>query len=133
MRVKDIMHSVIRLPQSMSVAEIAYEMAQKPTGSVLIEDDGKVTGIITERDILQKVVAKKKNPANVRAFEIANFPIITIDANRPVEEASDIMQQNRIRRIVVTEGGRIVGKLTAGAIAKNVRYMRAESLLNSDR
>lgn len=129
MKVRDIMHSIMRLPHDMSVAEIAFAMGQNPTGSVLLENNGKEVGIITERDILRKVVAKKRNPSDVRGHEIATSPLITIDANGSLEEASNIMQQNNIRRILITENGKVVGKLTANAVLKNMRYISASKIV----
>lgn len=133
MKVKDIMHNILRLPPNLSVAEIASIMNEKSTGSVLLEDKGKVVGIITERDILRKIVAKKKDPNFVRGIEIANYPLITIEADGTLEEAARRMAENNIRRILVSDNGRIIGKVTAGAITKNVRYIAAERITGERR
>lgn len=131
MKVKDIMHSIIRLPCDMTVAEIAHEMDRKPTGSILLEEGDRIVGIITERDILRKVVAKKKNPTQVKGYEIASYPLITIDAEGSIDEASRMMSEKNIRRILITEDGRIVGKLTANAILKNMKYIQASRMIEN--
>ncbi|MCX8146932.1 MAG: CBS domain-containing protein [Candidatus Woesearchaeota archaeon] len=129
MKVKDIMNNIIKVPHTYTVAEIAAIMDRNMTGSVLLEDKGEIVGIITERDIIKKIVAKKKNPAYIKGIEIASYPLITIDANADIEEASRKMEEHRIRRLLVTSGGEIIGKVTSNAIAKNIRYLTASRLI----
>ncbi|PIN86737.1 hypothetical protein COV19_03305 [Candidatus Woesearchaeota archaeon CG10_big_fil_rev_8_21_14_0_10_44_13] len=133
MKVKEIMHNILRVPHDMTVAEIALAMSKKPTGSILLEDKGSAIGIITERDILRKVVAERKNPNDIKGHEIASYPLITIDADSSIEEAGAKMSQHNIRRILITQGGKVVGKLTAGAVLKNMKYIKVNSLLDYER
>src|SRR3989338_2718107 len=121
MRVKEIMHGVTKIPFWSSVSEAARIMDEKSIGSALIEENGRVIGIMTERDILRKIVAKGKNPDKVK--DIMNNPVITIDANEDISEASKIMDEKRIRRLIVVENGQIVGKITANSISRNLKYM----------
>lgn len=123
MLVKEIMHNVTKLSSDTSISEAASIMDQKSIGSVLIEDNDKLIGIMTERDILRKIVSKGKNPDELKIKDIMNKPLITIDTNEDILEASRIMDQNRIRRLIVTENGQIVGKITANSIARNLKYM----------
>ena len=123
MRVKEIMHHVVKISFWSSVSEAARLMDERSIGSVLIEENGRVIGIMTERDILRKIVAKGKNPDRVKVKEIMNDPVITIDANEDIFEASKIMDEKKIRRLVVVENGQIVGKITANSISRNLKYM----------
>ena len=123
MRVKEIMHHVMKIPFWSSISEAARMMDEKSIGSVLIEENGRVIGIMTERDILRKIVAKGKNPDKVKVKDIMNYPIETIDANEDIVDASKIMDEKRIRRLVVVENGKIVGKITANSISRNLKYM----------
>ena len=123
MRVKEIMHHVIKISFWSSVSEAARIMDERAIGSVLIEENGRVIGIMTERDILRKIVAKGKNPDKVKVKEIMNDPVITIDANEDIFEASKIMDEKKIRRLIVVENGQIVGKITANSISRNLKYM----------
>jgi len=123
MRVKEIMHGVTKIPFWSTVSEAARIMDEKSIGSVLIEENRRVIGIVTERDILRKIVAKGKNPDKVKVKDIMNDPIITIDANEDILEASKIMDEKRIRRLIVVENGQIVGKITANSISRNLKYM----------
>ncbi|MBU0536638.1 MAG: CBS domain-containing protein [Nanoarchaeota archaeon] len=128
MKIKDIMHEIKRMPPTVSAADVAMFMGVKETGSVLLEDKGEALGIITERDILRKVTAKGKNPTQVKAIDLVSYPLITISPDASIEEALEVMGKNNIRRILVADGSRIVGKVTAGAIAKNMRFLKASSM-----
>ncbi|MFC1754691.1 cyclic nucleotide-binding/CBS domain-containing protein [Thermoproteota archaeon] len=129
MKIKDIMHEIVRVPHNVRVADVAVIMDERSTGSVLLEDNGKPVGLITERDILRKVVAKKLNPYNVKALDIASFPLITVPPDESLCESARKMGENNIRRIFVEENGRILGKVTSGAITKNVKYVQAERIV----
>tara|TARA_Y100000310_G_scaffold318878_1_gene373431 strand:- start:167 stop:577 length:411 start_codon:yes stop_codon:yes gene_type:complete len=123
MLVKEIMHNTTKISSDMSVAEAAAMMDKKSIGSVLIENDNKIVGIMTERDILKKIVAKSENPDVLRVRDIMSWPLITIDANEDIEIASRKMCSNKIRRLVVTENNQIVGKITANSISRNLKYL----------
>jgi CBS domain-containing protein len=123
MKVKEVMHNVNRISHDKSVKEVAEFMEDNSIGSVLVERDDKIIGILTERDILHKVVAKGENSDVIRANDIINYPLITIDSNEHILEASRIMDEKRIRRLLVTENGKIVGKVTANSISRNLKYL----------
>ena len=123
MRVKEIMHGVTKISFWSSVSEAARIMDERAIVSVLIEENGRVIGIMTERDILRKIVAKGKNPDKVKVKDIMNDPVTTIDANEDILEASRIMDEKKIRRLIVVENGQIVGKITANSISRNLKYM----------
>ncbi|MBW2977165.1 CBS domain-containing protein [Candidatus Woesearchaeota archaeon] len=126
MRVKDVMHSATKISSYATISEAARVMDEKLIGSLLAEEENKVVGIMTERDILRKIVAKGRNPDIVKVRDIMSSPILTIDANEGLIEASRRMDEKRIRRLVVTENGKIVGKITANSIARNFRYLLAK-------
>jgi len=123
MKVKELMHAFTEIPSNTTISEAAGIMDRKLVGSVLIKEDSKIIGIVTERDILRKVVAKGKNPETMMVKDIMSYPLITIDANEDALEASRIMDENRIRRIVVTENGKVIGKVTANSISRNLKYL----------
>ncbi len=125
MKVRDIMHGVTKLSSSTTIVEAAIIMDRKKIGSVLIEENDKVMGIMTERDIL-RIVAKGKDPNKVTVKEIMSSPIITVDANVDLSVASSIMERNNIRRLVVTENGEIAGIVTTRDVSNNVNYLLAK-------
>ena len=133
MQAKEIMHSVTKVPSDISITAAAKIMDQKLIGSVLVEEGDRIIGIMTERDILRKIVAKGKNPDEVKVKAVMSYPIITIDANEDITEASKKIDQHKIRRLIITENGKIVGIVTANSIAKNLRYILAKRSLNTQK
>lgn len=125
MLVKEIMHNITKLSFDTTISEAAELMDQKSIGSVLIEEDNKIIGIMTERDILRKIVAKGVNPDELRVKDVMNYPLITIDVNEHILEASKKLDKHNIRRLIITEKGEIVGKVTANSISRNLKYILA--------
>ena len=125
MKVREIMHAATKIPSNTTICEAAKIMDQRLLGSVLIEGNAGIVGIMTERDILRKVVAKGENPEKLCVKDIMSYPLITIDADEDALEASRIMDEKKIRRLVVTDNGVIVGKITANSISRNLKYIMA--------
>jgi len=121
MKVKEIMYEAVVVDPGMSVYEIVRLMSRKDTGSVLVKH-GTTTGILTETDILRKVIAQELNPREVKAKDIMTMSCCTMDENADIEEASDIFNKNNIRRLPITKDGKIVGIVTTKDVAKNLRY-----------
>ncbi|MBI5206628.1 MAG: CBS domain-containing protein [Candidatus Firestonebacteria bacterium] len=130
MKVEEIMHVVTKLPYDTSVTEAANVMDQKVIGSILVEENGKVIGIVTERDILRKIVAKRQNADKLTIKEIMNAPLITVEADTDIYDASKIIANNNIRRLIITEKDKIVGIVTASNIAKNLRYVIGKKVVS---
>ncbi len=129
MYVGDVMHACTILSADMFVSEAAKLMDEHLTSSVLVREDGIVRGIVTERDILRKIVAKGKNPDHTRVSEIMNTPLITIDENSTLYEASELMDRHNIRRLVVTNSDKIVGIVNTTIVSRNLRYITAREKL----
>lgn len=109
--------SIARMPVptvllSTHVSEIAEIMVQQNVGAVVVTRDDEPLGMITERDILQRVVLSNKDLDEVVAQEIMTAPLLTIDSTRSIKEALEIMQKNRLRRLVVVKGEKLLGLVT---------------------
>jgi signal-transduction protein with cAMP-binding, CBS, and nucleotidyltransferase domain len=109
--------SISRMPVptvncSTAVSEIAKLMVESNAGAVIVIRNAEPLGIITERDLVQRVIYEKKNPAEIAAQEIMTSPLITISHNRTIQKALEIMQNNNVRRLVVLKGENMVGLLT---------------------
>jgi CBS domain-containing protein len=130
MKVKEIMKNVTKLPFNTTIAAAAGVMDQKLIGSVLVEEKGKVVGMVTERDILRKVVAKRLNAERTTIKDIMNAPLITIDAETDILDASNIIATRNIRRLILTEKNEIVGIVTASDIAKNLKFVIAKKVVD---
>jgi CBS domain-containing protein len=109
--------SIARMPiptvnSSETVSEIASLMVNGNIGAVIVMRDNEPLGIVTERDLVRKVIYARKDSREIVAQEIMTSPLITISFDRSVEEALDIMQHNHVRRLVVLKGESMVGLLT---------------------
>ena len=92
-----------------SVLSIAEKMASNDIGAIIILVNESIAGIITERDLVERVIKLQKNPAKTRAQDIMTSPVKTIEADRTVADALRLMRYDRIRRLVITRKGKIVG------------------------
>lgn len=122
---KIMSRDILKVGANTSVAEAAKLMKDKKVGCLLIEQNKKMTGIITEADIVRKIVADGKDPINTLVTEVMNSPIVTIDAEKSIIEANDLMDQGRIRHLAVAEEGRIVGIVSSRDIM-HPQYMEGE-------
>jgi len=129
MKVKELLSKFYSVPYDFSVMDAAKFMQEKRTASLLIEKDNNYIGVITERDILRKIVAKGLDASKTFVHQIMSSPIITISQDAPIEEATAIMEEKDIRRVaVVDEKGKIIGKITSKRIAKNFSNILARKL-----
>jgi CBS domain-containing protein len=113
MFVKDVMKKDIKTVTSeTTVFDAAKRMAENNIGCLVVVDNA-LEGIVTERDILVKVVSKGKDPAQVLIREIMTRNVISISPDKVIEEASDLMSTNRIKRLPVVFGDEVVGILTS--------------------
>ena len=113
MFVKEVMKlSVKKITSESTVLDAARKMAQSNIGCLVVFDD-RLLGIITERDILNKVVAEGKEPDKVRVRDVMTRNVITITADKDMEEASDLMARYRIKRLPVVFGNDVIGIITS--------------------
>jgi CBS domain-containing protein len=98
--------------QSTHVSDVAKIMVEKNVGSVVVTRDYEPLGIITERDIIERIVLTNRNVNEIAAQDIMTAPLLTIDSNRTVKDALAIMHKNHLRRLVVVDGNKLVGIVT---------------------
>jgi signal-transduction protein with cAMP-binding, CBS, and nucleotidyltransferase domain len=96
----------------VSVQHAAQQMATKKVGALLVQQDGELKGIVTERDLVQKVLSQEKDANRLTVKTVMNHPLIDIDINRTIHDASDLMAEKWIRHLPVTENHKIVGILS---------------------
>jgi len=82
-------------------------------GIIVVDKKGKPVGIITERDIVKRVVAKNLLPSKVKAVSIMSKPLATIGPNKDISEAAKTMRRLKIRRLAVMEETKLVGVITS--------------------
>jgi len=109
--------SVDWLTPDTSVVEVAQLMKKDDVGSIPICSENRLIGIVTDRDIVLKVVATAGNTNNISAKDIMSEDIISVSADQDVHEAADLMSRNQIRRLPVVENGKLMGILAIGDLA----------------
>lgn len=111
--VREIMTpSVISVEGSSTVSEAAKVMVEREVGSVIVTEAGRPVGILTERDVLKRVVMRGLDPSKTKVKEVMSSPLVTVSADAYITDAGRLMAERNIRRLVVLEGGRMVGVIT---------------------
>lgn len=101
------------------IIEAAEIMLREDVGSVPILEDGRLAGMLTDRDIVLRVVAEGRDARTITCAEIASRQLATIDPQQPLEEALRLMGEHQVRRLpVVEEDGKLVGILAQADVAR---------------
>ncbi|MBS7608736.1 MAG: CBS domain-containing protein [Candidatus Bathyarchaeia archaeon] len=120
--VRDVMSKDVRVVRpDTSVKEVVAVMNKFDIGSVVVVQGDRPVGIITERDILRRIVEPCLAPETVTARQIMTSPVVTIDENASINEAAKIMAKKRIKRLLVTRNNdELVGIITFTDIVTKV-------------
>ncbi len=112
--IRDIMTSpVITMRSNAKVSEAASAMCAHNIGSLVVVDrNEKPIGIITERDMIRKVVVTSRNPKSVDVTQIMSSPLVTGDPDMDLEDSAKLMINKKIKRLPIVDQGRIVGIVT---------------------
>lgn len=98
------------VPENTSVEEIAAILERDRAGCVVVTGkDGSATGLVTDRDLALRVVARGRDPERTSAVAIMSHPVVTVAGSDPLERAIEQMAHHSIRRVLVTEGSEPVG------------------------
>jgi CBS domain-containing protein len=117
-QVRDAMTSTVSTARpSQSLAEAAKVMKSDDVGSVPIVDEERLVGILTDRDIVIRAVAEGRDPQTVKVDEVASREPVTVQPDQNLDEALELMVRHQVRRLPVTEDGRLVGMLAQADIA----------------
>jgi CBS domain-containing protein len=109
---------VITVDEKASVKEAADTMNQFEIGSVIATRKGEPVGIITERDLLKRIVSEGRNATKTRVKEIMSSPLVVISPSTGLEEAARLMFEMKIKKLPVTEQNRLVGLVSLTDIAR---------------
>ena len=108
------------------VNELAKTMREKSIASVVLVKEGKPVGIVTERDLVHRVLADGRDPSKLRAGEICSKPMVAVSIYCDVEDAVDTMNDYKIRRLVVDPDDKVTGILTTDDLGFRLRNMSEE-------
>lgn len=103
---------VLAVGPDMTVIEVARTMQENKVGALLVAEGARFIGIVSETDLVRRVLAVGGDVRQVRVSEVMRSPIITIEIDRSAHEASDLMADRGIRHLAVTDDGKIVGMLS---------------------
>ncbi len=112
--VKDVMNPQVIIAKPVATAkEAAKVMAEAHVGSLVVMDGTKIVGIVTESDLIRKIIAEGNDATQMKLVDMMTRNVKTIEADSELEDAADIMVENKIKKLPVVKGGRIVGIITS--------------------
>jgi CBS domain-containing protein len=110
--------NVITLDCNKTVLDASNKYKDHKVGCLVITDEGKCVGIVTERDIIERTICAHKSPENTKISEIMTSDIKTIHALDPIEKAIQIMEDYKIKKLPVVQKEQIVGIITVTDISR---------------
>jgi len=119
LKVEDVLvKEVITIDENSTVKEAAEIMNKFEIGCLIAVRKGKAMGIITERDLLKRVVAEAKDATKTKVKDVMSSPLVVVEPSMDLEDAVRLMFQMKIKKLPVVEGKRLVGLVTLTDIAR---------------
>jgi CBS domain-containing protein len=100
-----------------TLVDAARAMREADVGDVVLEQQGKPTGILTDRDIVVRAVADGRDPSSTRVSDVASEATITVTPDQQATEAARLMREHDVRRLIVVQDGRLAGIVSIGDLA----------------
>jgi CBS domain-containing protein len=119
LKIEDIMvESVVTVDADATVMKAIKLMNEHEIGCIVVTRRGKPVGIVTERDMLKRVIAKAKSPQKTKVREIMTKPLISGQPEMDIEEATRLMFEKKIKKLPVVEQDRLIGLITLTDVAR---------------
>ena len=116
--IREVMtQDVVALPTDTSLADASRAMRERDIGDVLVVDGERLTGIVTDRDIVIRAIAEDRSPQDTTLGELANGEVTALSPEDPLDDAIRLMRDRAVRRIPVVENERPVGIVSIGDLA----------------
>lgn len=113
MKVKDVMDDKVFTLDSEATVDVAIKkMIDGAVWSLVVEKSGSPWGVVTERDVIRRCLAKGMDPSKTTVGSIASSPLLSIGPEATIREAMDVMASKDIRRLFVVDKGRLTGRVT---------------------
>ncbi|MFL5962180.1 MAG: CBS domain-containing protein [Gaiellaceae bacterium] len=109
---------LLTIASDASVFDMVKQMVDANVGSLLVTVDGRIEGIVTERDYLRRVTLEGRTDKDTPVSEIMTSPLIVVTPETPVDECMAIMTDRRIRHMPVVEDGEVVALVSIGDLVK---------------
>jgi CBS domain-containing protein len=117
--ISEVMTRDVRATEpSATIVEAAKTMGNEDIGPMPVVEAGRIVGIVTDRDIVVRVIAAGKDPKSTTVGEIASSDLVTVSPDDDLGEALTRMAQNQVRRLPVVEGDRLVGIVAQADVAR---------------
>ena len=112
--VRDIVYDreLFHVEEGSSVADVARRMAELHVGAIVVMNNGRLSGIFSERDIMKRVVLDRRNPESTPVEHVMSTAVVTIDELASLEDAMEMMQAHKCRHLPVTRNSRVVAFLS---------------------
>lgn len=112
--------NIISVAPDTSVLDAIKLMADKAIGSLVVMDDGKLCGILSERDYARKVIIKGRSSESTQVAEIMTSDVITTSSAESVKDCMELMTERRIRHLPVVEDNKIIGMISIGDLVEAI-------------
>jgi len=112
--------AVQTITPSTSVFDAVKRMAEKNIGALLVMEDAKILGIITERDYARKIALMGRSSKETPVRDIMTSPVMYVRPDQTNEECMALMTDNRVRHLPVVDGGKLIGLVSIGDLVKDI-------------
>ena len=110
--------NVVTVDVGVNVRKAVERMNNHEIGCLVVLEKGNFAGILTERDVLKRVVVKARNPDKTLVGDVMSKPLIVVDPEASLEEAFELMFEKRVKKLTVVKGKKLVGLVTMTDIAR---------------
>jgi CBS domain-containing protein len=111
-------HIVLRIEAGASVYEAVQRMVEANVGSLLVTEEGEITGIVTERDYLRRVAVDPGDDRETPVRAIMSSPVVVVTPETSIDECMALMTNRRIRHVPVVDAGEVAGIVSIGDVVK---------------
>jgi CBS domain-containing protein len=127
---KDKGHKIQSISPSDSVYHCAQKLAEYKVGALLVMEQDKLLGIVSERDILRKIVAIDADAKSIKVADIMTSDLVTVLPSTSVREAMRIVTDRRVRHLPVIENGKLVGLISIGDLTRWAMLLQEQQISN---
>ena len=124
---KDVMkRDIVVVAPDDSLKDAVDIMASRNIGCVVVVDKNRPLGIITERDLVRKVLSKNIYPSEAKVKDVMTTRLISLDSGKTIHDAVDVLEKNNIKKLPVIEYGKLIGIVTMTDLLKSLRRTEDE-------
>ena len=123
MKAKDVMVKEVVKVDSCTLVDNAVKMMNKNNiGCLIVEDNGEARGIVTQRDLMEKVLEKAKDPRKLAVSDIMTKKLVVGNPDMEIHEAARLMFKRKIKKLPIVENGKLIGLITLTNIARTFSF-----------